>query len=47
MAFVVAATLFAHTMIEPPQQIWGTWADNVSRPAPLAAGRSVSHSSPR
>jgi hypothetical protein len=35
MAFVVAATLFALTMIEPPQQIWGTWADNVSRPAPL------------
>ena len=35
MAFVVVATLFAHTMIEPPQQIWGTWADNVSRPAPL------------
>jgi hypothetical protein len=34
MAFVVVATLL-RTMIEPPQQIWGTWADNVSRPAPL------------
>ncbi len=35
MGFVVAGTVFAHTLIEPPQQIFGTWADNVSRAAPL------------
>lgn len=28
-------TLFAHSLIEPPQQIFGTWANNLSTPAPL------------
>jgi hypothetical protein len=28
-------TLLAHTLIEPPQQIYGTWANNLSTPAPL------------
>lgn len=28
-------TLLAHTLIEPPQQIYGTWAHNLSTPAPL------------
>jgi hypothetical protein len=27
--------LLAHTLIEPPQQIYGTWANNLSTPAPL------------
>jgi hypothetical protein len=28
-------TLLAHTLIEPPQQIYGTWAHNLSTPALL------------
>ena len=28
-------TLLAHTLIEPPQQIYGTWANNLSTAAPL------------
>lgn len=28
-------TLFAHTLVEPPQQIYGTWANNRSTDAPL------------
>jgi hypothetical protein len=28
-------TLVAHTLVEPPQQIYGTWANNLSTPAPL------------
>jgi hypothetical protein len=28
-------TLLAHTVIEPPQQIYGTWANNLSTPALL------------
>ncbi len=28
-------TLLAHSLIEPPQQIFGTWANNLSTPAPL------------
>ena len=28
-------TLFAHTLIEPPGQIYGTWAHNLSTDAPL------------
>jgi hypothetical protein len=28
-------TLLAHTLIEPPGQIYQTWADNLSTPAPL------------
>ena len=28
-------TLLAHTLIEPPQQIFLTWAENRSTPAPL------------
>ena len=28
-------TLFAHTLVEPPQQIYGTWANNLSTPAPF------------
>jgi hypothetical protein len=32
---VALVTLFAHTLIEPPQQIYGTWANNLSTPAPL------------
>lgn len=32
---VALVTVFAHTLIEPPQQIYGTWANNLSTPAPL------------
>jgi hypothetical protein len=32
---VALFTLLAHTLIEPPQQIYGTWANNLSTPAPL------------
>jgi hypothetical protein len=28
-------TLIAHTLIEPPDQIYGTWANNLSTDAPL------------
>jgi hypothetical protein len=28
-------TLFAHTLIEPPDQIYGTWENNLSTDAPL------------
>ena len=28
-------TLLAHILIEPPRQIYRTWADNLSTPAPL------------
>jgi hypothetical protein len=28
-------TLLAHILVEPPQQIFGTWANNLSTPAPL------------
>ena len=35
LGFVSLFTLLAHTLIEPPQQIFGTWANNLSTPAPL------------
>ncbi len=35
LGLVSLFTLFAHTLIEPPQQIYGTWAYNLSTPAPL------------
>jgi hypothetical protein len=35
LGLVSLFTLVAHTLIEPPQQIYGTWADNLSTPAPL------------
>jgi hypothetical protein len=35
LGFVSLFTLLAHTLIEPPQQIYGTWANNLSTPAPL------------
>lgn len=30
MGVIAAFVLFAHTMLEPPQQIYGTWAHNQS-----------------
>jgi hypothetical protein len=33
--FVSLFTLLAHSLIEPPQQIYGTWANNLSTPALL------------
>jgi hypothetical protein len=35
LGVVALFTLFAHTLIEPPQQIYGTWANNLSTDAPL------------
>jgi hypothetical protein len=35
LGMVALFTLLAHTLIEPPQQIYGTWANNLSTPAPL------------
>ena len=35
LGLVSLFTLFAHILIEPPQQIYRTWADNMSTPAPL------------
>jgi hypothetical protein len=35
LGIVSLFTLLAHTLIEPPQQIFGTWANNLSTPAPL------------
>jgi hypothetical protein len=35
LGLVSLFTLLAHTLIEPPQQIYGTWANNLSTPAPL------------
>ncbi len=35
LGLVALFTLLAHTLIEPPQQIYGTWANNLSTPAPL------------
>jgi hypothetical protein len=35
LGFVSLFTLLAHSLIEPPQQIYGTWANNLSTPAPL------------
>jgi hypothetical protein len=35
LGLVSLFTLLAHTLIEPPQQIYRTWADNLSTPAPL------------
>jgi hypothetical protein len=35
LGIVSLATLFAHILVEPPQQIYGTWAHNLSTPAPL------------
>jgi hypothetical protein len=35
LGLVSLFTLFAHTLIEPPQQIYVTWANNLSTPAPL------------
>jgi hypothetical protein len=35
LGVVALFTLLAHTLIEPPQQIYGTWANNLSTPAPL------------
>ncbi|MCA1702865.1 MAG: hypothetical protein LC808_06170, partial [Actinobacteria bacterium] len=32
---VALFTLLAHSLIEPSQQIYGTWANNLSTPAPL------------
>jgi hypothetical protein len=35
LGLVSLFTLLAHSLIEPPQQIYGTWANNLSTPAPL------------
>lgn len=35
LGIVALFTLLAHTLIEPPLQIYGTWADNRSTDAPL------------
>jgi hypothetical protein len=35
LGIVSLFTLLAHTLIKPPQQIFGTWANNLSTPAPL------------
>jgi hypothetical protein len=35
LGLVALFTLFAHSLIEPPQQIYRTWANNLSTPAPL------------
>lgn len=35
LGIVSLFTLLAHTLIEPPQQIYGTWANNLSTPALL------------
>jgi hypothetical protein len=35
LGLVSLFTLLAHILIEPPQQIYGTWAYNLSTPAPL------------
>jgi hypothetical protein len=35
LGIVAAVTLVAHTLIEPPGQIYGTWANNLSTDAPL------------
>lgn len=35
LGLVSLFTLLAHTLIEPPQQIYGTWANNLSTPALL------------
>lgn len=35
LGLVAAFTLVAHTLIEPPGQIYGTWANNLSTDAPL------------
>ena len=35
LGLVSLFTLLAHILIEPPQQIYRTWADNLSTPAPL------------
>lgn len=35
LGLVALFILLAHTLIEPPQQIYGTWANNRSTPAPL------------
>jgi hypothetical protein len=35
LGLVSLFVLLAHTLIEPPQQIYGTWANNLSTPAPL------------
>jgi hypothetical protein len=35
LGLVALFTLFAHTLVEPPQQIYGTWANNLSTPALL------------
>jgi hypothetical protein len=35
LGLVSLFTLMAHTLIEPPQQIYGTWANNLSTDAPL------------
>ena len=35
LGLVSLFTLLAHSLIEPPQQIYGTWAHNLSTPAPL------------
>ena len=35
LGIVALFTLVAHTLIEPPGQIYGTWANNLSTDAPL------------
>ncbi len=35
LGLVAVFTLAAHTLIEPPGQIYGTWANNLSTDAPL------------
>lgn len=35
LGLVSLFTLLAHSLIEPPQQIYRTWAENLSTPAPL------------
>jgi hypothetical protein len=37
LGLVSLFTLVAHSLIEPPQQIYGTWANNLSTAAPLYA----------
>lgn len=35
MSLVAFFVFFAHTLVEPPQQIYNTWAQNISTDAPL------------
>lgn len=35
LGFISIFLIFAHTMTEPPQQVYTTWAQNISTDAPL------------